>query len=97
MPQKNEESAKRGLRDIRYTDETKRSPSADAAVRQYAETDKRDLSGGLIKSVPQAAGGHTWHSGGTDPDAEVHITVQFEDSSGKLVTTKHINRNGKGC
>ena len=43
------------------------------------------------------SGGASWHSGGTDPNAPVHLTVEYLDSHGKHVTTKHIDKNGNAC
>ncbi|KAK4151711.1 hypothetical protein C8A00DRAFT_45114 [Chaetomidium leptoderma] len=62
--------------DIEFTNELKRTPSAEQAVHR---------------------GGETWHTGGTDPNAPEHLTVEFLDSNGDHVTTKHIDRNGQAC
>ncbi|KAI1487279.1 hypothetical protein F5X96DRAFT_650649 [Biscogniauxia mediterranea] len=44
-----------------------------------------------------SSGERTWHTGGTDPNAPMHLSVPFSDSRGKHVTTKHIDRNGNAC
>ncbi|KAI1183984.1 hypothetical protein F5B17DRAFT_102251 [Nemania serpens] len=81
---------------VNYTNPIKRSNSADQAVMNYASTSP-NIQGAVIRSIPAHAGGDTWHTGGTDPNAKEHITVEFKDAAGNHITTKHIDRNGKAC
>ena len=34
-----------------------------------------------------------FHRGGTDPDAPLHMTVEFQDAEGKHITTLHLDRD----
>ncbi|KAI0414359.1 hypothetical protein F5X98DRAFT_377813 [Xylaria grammica] len=82
---------------VHYTDASKRTPSADRAVTQYSQTDSRNISSALIRCTPAKVGAKTWHTAGSNPNSPVHLTVEFRDPSGKHITTKHINRDGKAC
>ncbi|KAK1753231.1 hypothetical protein QBC47DRAFT_415938 [Echria macrotheca] len=83
--------------DVSFTNELVRSPSAEIAVVTYSYSDSRDLSSAVVKCLPKKLGGKSWHKGGTDPKAPEHLTVEFIDSNGNHVTTKHIDRNGRAC
>ncbi|KAF4510000.1 hypothetical protein G6O67_001929 [Ophiocordyceps sinensis] len=80
--------------DISYTDPLKRTDSADLAVKLYSQRDTRDLAQAVVRCTPQASGGLTWHTGGTDPAAPTHLTVDYGNSYGQHVTTKHVKRDG---
>lgn len=41
------------------------------------------------------SGKRSWHTGGTDPNAKEHLTVEMLDANGNHITTLHIGRNGK--
>ncbi|KAH8160575.1 hypothetical protein CIB48_g7665 [Xylaria polymorpha] len=82
---------------VAYTNPLKRTPSADAAVVQYSYTDSRPIASAVVRCTPAQSGGNTWHTGGNDPQSPEHLTVEYKDSSGNHITTKHIDRNGNAC
>ncbi|KAM7187658.1 hypothetical protein V8F33_011125 [Rhypophila sp. PSN 637] len=63
----------------------------------YAKKDSRAISYAVVKGTPTWTGDLTWHTGGNDPNAPEHLTVELKDSNGNHVTTKHIDRNGNPC
>ncbi|KAK0649991.1 hypothetical protein B0T16DRAFT_350943 [Cercophora newfieldiana] len=84
-------------RGVSFTDSQKRTPAAEHAVRWYAALDPRPIAAALVRCTSALLGGRTWHSGGTDPNAPEHLTVDFKDKYGNHITTKHIDRNGNAC
>ncbi|KAK4653425.1 hypothetical protein QC762_0083460 [Podospora pseudocomata] len=82
---------------VSFTNPLKRTPSAEQAVMTYARNDSRPITFGLVKGTPAWKGDETWHTGGTDPNAPEHLTVELKDSNGNHITTKHIDRNGNAC
>ncbi|KAL2134919.1 hypothetical protein VTI74DRAFT_10411 [Chaetomium olivicolor] len=89
--------AKKGICVVSFTNAHKRTTSAENAVISYSQTDSRDLATAIVKCTPKSAGEDTWHVGGSNPNAPEHLTVEFKDSNGNHVTTKHIDRNGRAC
>ncbi|AEO68226.1 72a36eb6-7895-4f40-b13d-97c2a2ff81f6 [Thermothielavioides terrestris] len=85
------------VNDVAFTDELKRTRSAEEAVIAYSQQDTRDLSSAVVRCTPAHVGGNTWHTGGSDPNAPEHLTVEYKDRNGNHVTTKHIDRNGNAC
>ncbi|PLB47736.1 hypothetical protein P170DRAFT_476413 [Aspergillus steynii IBT 23096] len=81
-------------KDIGYTNPQRRSPSVDRAVTVYSEKDTREINGATVKCTPEHDGQKTWHTGGTNPDSPLHVTVVYL-YNGYVVTTKHIDREGK--
>lgn len=71
------------------------APLEESELPQYT-SDKRFLGRHVLFTVVNS-GGLTWHTGGTDPNSPEHLTVEYKDSRGQHVTTKHIDRNGYAC
>ncbi|KAK0670157.1 hypothetical protein QBC41DRAFT_390420 [Cercophora samala] len=78
---------------------TNRDRKATGAVLEYAKGWKgpRRIADILIKNVPVSQGGKAWHAGGTNGKAPEHVTAQLFDADGNLMTTVHVDRDGKVC
>ncbi|KAH7375104.1 hypothetical protein B0T11DRAFT_313764 [Plectosphaerella cucumerina] len=81
---------------IEYTDSEKRTPSVDYAIDRYLQGSslKSFVAVALVKGTPRRFGGLTWHSGGSNPKEEVHVTVAMSDENGTHICTKHIRKDG---
>ncbi|KAK0736208.1 hypothetical protein B0T21DRAFT_451016 [Apiosordaria backusii] len=84
---------------VDFTIPTRRDRKATGAVLEYAKrwTGPRPITSIVIKNVPVTRGGMAWHSGGSNSEAPEHVTAQLYDDEGQLITTVHVDRDGKIC
>ncbi|KAK4182926.1 hypothetical protein QBC35DRAFT_467725 [Podospora australis] len=71
---------------VGFTHEPSRTKSAE------------DLVKAILVRLGAPSGFETFHAGGRiDPNAPEHLTVVLLDPEGNHISTKHINRSGRGC